>query len=196
LAFGRNLKTTVSEVARQEIIRNLGSGESLIWAGNPKAGLLLRPSDALMIPFSLMWGGFAIFWETTVLNTAAPGFFALWGIPFVLIGLYMIVGRFFVDSRIRGNTVYALTNRRAIIISGLFSRTTTSLPLGTLTDISLQEKTDGSGTITLGRPQPNASWMSGMRWPGLNQSTTPAFEFIAEARGVHDRLLDAQRGVA
>jgi len=189
------LRTTVSESARQEIIRSLGSGESLIWAGTPAAGLLLRPSDAVMVPVSLMWGGFAIFWETTVLKSGAPGFFALWGIPFLFVALYIIVGRFFVDSRIRRHTVYALTNRRAIIISGLFFRTSTSLPLATLTDISLREKADGSGTITLGRPLPNISWMSGLRWPGLNQNT-PAFEFISEARGVHDRLLDAQRALA
>jgi hypothetical protein len=181
---------------QQRISQLLGPGETLIWSGSPRTGLLLRPSDAMMIPFSLMWGGFAIFWEWTVLNSPAPGFFAFWGVPFVLVGLYMIFGRFIVDARIRAGTVYGLTNQRAIVVSGLFSKTTTSLPLRTLTDISLQERADRSGTITLGRPQPYSTWMTGARWPGMNQNPTPAFEMIPQARQVHDQLLAAQRAAA
>jgi PH (Pleckstrin Homology) domain-containing protein len=187
------MDTSLSLAPQQEISRVLDSSESLIWSGIPRQGLLLRPNDALMIPFSLMWGGFAIFWEATVLRSNAPGFFALWGVPFVLIGVYLILGRFFVDAKIRANTFYGLTNRRAIIISGLFAKTTNSLPLRTLTDISLQERADGTGTILLGRPQPYSSWSSGMRWPGMSQYSTPGFELIPEAKRVHDQLLEAQR---
>lgn len=184
------------ELAPQsEIAQVLDSGESLIWSGTPRRGLALRSSDAYMIPFSLLWGGFAIFWEAGVLRTNGPNtaFMSIWGIPFVLAGLYLIVGRFIVDAGIRAKTFYGLTNRRAIIISGLFSRTINSLPLRTLTDISLQERSDRSGTILLGRPQPYSSWRSGMRWPGGSQYSTPAFEMIPNAKTVHDQLLEAQR---
>jgi hypothetical protein len=186
------MNTSFDLTPQQAIAGVLDSGESLLWSGAPRQGLLLRPSDALMIPFSLMWGGFAIFWETSVLASNAPVFFALWGIPFVLVGLYMIVGRFFIDARIRARTYYGLTNRRAIILSGLLSRRTNSLPLRTLADISLEERSDGSGTIMLGRPQP-FGWGGGMRWwPGMGQYTTPAFEMIPDAKHVHDELLEAQ----
>ena len=181
---------------QQEISRVLDSDESLLWSGAPRQGLLLRAGDIFMIPFTLLWGGFAIFWEATVLQSNAPVFFALFGIPFVLIGLYMIVGRFFVDARIRAKTFYGLTSRRAIIVSGLFSRTTNSLPLRTLTDVSLQERQDRSGTIMFGRPQPYSYWSSGMRWPGMSQYSTPAFEMIADAKRVHDQVLEAQRAAA
>src|SRR6185437_8193931 len=92
---------------------------------------VLRPSDAYMIPFSLLWGGFAIFWEIGALRTNGPNavLMSIWGIPFVLAGLYLIVGRFFVDAGIRAKTFYGLTNHRAIIISGLFSRTINALAL-------------------------------------------------------------------
>ena len=177
----------------QEITRVLDSGESLLWSGAPRRGLLLRPTDLFMIPFSLLGGGFAIFWEASVLRSNAPPIFSLWGIPFVLVGLYMILGRFFVDARIRAKTFYGLTSRRAIILSG---RNTNSLPLRTLSDISLQERPDRSGTILLGRPQPYSAWSYGMRWPGTSQYFTAMFEMIPEARSVYDQLLEAQRAAS
>lgn len=191
------MATTFGLAPQNEVAQALDSGESLIWSGAPRQGLVLRPSDAYVIPFSLMWGGFAIFWEVGVLRMQGPnvGFMSIWGIPFVLMGLYLIVGRFFVDARIRAKTYYGLTNRRAIIISGLFSRTINSLPLRTLADISLRERSDRSGTILLGRPLPYPSWSSGLRWPGMSQYSTPAFDLIPNAKAVHDQLLEAQAAV-
>jgi hypothetical protein len=177
--------------AEQVIARELESGERLLWSGVPAQGFLLRRSDALMIPFSLMWGGFAIFWEMTALRHKAPFFFKLWGVPFVLVGLYMIFGRFFVDARQRSRMAYGVTDRRVVLISGVFSRNVKSLALKTITDLTLDEKSDGTGTITFGPTYPVVGWQASGRW-GTAAYQSPCFDSIPRAKEVYATLRQAQ----
>src|SRR6185295_3995125 len=84
--FGERRGVGVNEWPEGVIRRELGGAEQLLWSGRPSQGLVLRAMDVVLIPFSIMWGGFAIFWETIALISGAPLFFALWGVPFVLVG--------------------------------------------------------------------------------------------------------------
>lgn len=179
--------------ADSQIRPELAAGERLIWSGRPRRGVKLRPGDVFLIPFSLMWGGFAIFWEVSVIVAGAPFFFTLWGIPFVLMGLYLIFGRFLVDARLRAKTFYGLTNERVIIVSGLFQRSIKSLDLETLTGISLTERSDRSGTISLGPGHSLYAWFGQSSWPGVGQYSVPAFDSIEDAKAVYESIRDAQR---
>ena len=179
----------------------LAPGETLLWAGRPRQGVFLRPADALLIPFSLLWGGFAIFWEATVITTGAPFFFKLWGIPFVLVGLYVILGRFFVEARQRADTHYAVTTERILFLTAWPSRRITSLSLRSLPDVSLDQYTGGAGTITFGPLGfgplgPALRWSCGTVWPGGRARSVPSFEMIADARRVYEIIRSAQKQAA
>jgi hypothetical protein len=172
--------------------RELSSGERLIWSGQPRRGIRLRASDAFLIPFSSLWCGFAIFWEVMALTATAKGggpvalVFPLFGVPFVLMGLYLVFGRFIVDARMRECTFYGITSERIIIVSGLFSRRTKSLNLRTLSDISLTERPDGSGTITFGPTHPFGQWLQAGPWPGAGQYSLPSFDMVDRAKEVYN----------
>lgn len=173
----------------------LGPNERLLWSGRPKQGFTLRAFDLFLIPFSLLWGGFAIFWEVGVITSGAPFFFWLWGIPFVLVGIYFIVGRFFVEALQRTKIYYALTNERVMIMSGLITRSVKSLNLLTLSEINITQKRDGTGTITFGPSYPMSGMYRSSSWPGMNSYAEPAFEAIKRVREVHDQIREAQRKV-
>ena len=101
--------------------------------------MVFTAADLLIVPFSLIWCGVAFFWEAEVIKMKAPLLMRLWGIPLLLVGLFFVFGRFLYDARRRERTFYRLTDRRAIIISGLSQRTTQSLSLRTLGDMSLSD---------------------------------------------------------
>jgi hypothetical protein len=72
----------------------------------------------------MVWCGFVVFWEANALgfwrgstrSTGLDSFSILWGIPFVLMGNYMVWGRFLHDAWLKRRTFYAVTNRRALIV--------------------------------------------------------------------------------
>ena len=178
----------------EAIKAQLSSGENVLWSGQPRQGVIVRGSDAFMIPFSLMWGGFAIFWEFSVLTSNAPAFFVLWGIPFVLVGLYLIVGRFFFEAKQRTHTFYAVTNERILIVSGVFTRKVKSLNFRTLSDLSLTEGKDNEGSISFGGGSPFSSMFGGFSgWPGMEAHMGPRFELIAGAKSVFEIIRGIQR---
>lgn len=181
----------VSESIRAE----LSPGEQVVWTGQPRQGIVVRGADAFAIPFSLLWAGFAVFWLVSAAQSNAPLPFVLCGVPFVLIGFYMVVGRFFVEAKQRQSTFYALTPQRVIIASGLFSRTVKSLNLNTIAELSLSERADGTGTIVFGAQHPMAAMFGGISsWPGAEQHLGPRFDLVPEARSVYESIRKAQAG--
>jgi hypothetical protein len=94
-----------------------------LWAGTPNPSIIFHSDDWYIIPFSLLWGGVAISWEAAVSGYSGnvyggtPSMFIeLWGIPFILIGQYMIWGRFFYDAWLKPRSFYAITNRRIGVV--------------------------------------------------------------------------------
>ena len=196
--------TTQTRGARSpEITAELMATERLLWAGRPRQGVCLRFADLYLIPFSLVWGGFAIFWEFAALKAlfgmngppdlATAIIFPLFGLPFVVVGLYLIFGRFLVDAKIRAKTYYGLTDERAFVVTGLFNRKVRSVDLRTATNLSLSERADGSGTIYFGPRHPFADWYANLQWPGVPEPET-CFDLIDDAKSVYNQVREAQAG--
>ena len=143
--------------------------EKVLWKGQPETSVIFTRADIFLVPFSLMWGGFAIFWELGVLgisfmasnsssNNNPPIFFALFGIPFVIIGLYFIFGRFIYKRKQKEKTWYLVTNKRVIVINNFWGTKVDSANIDSIPSYNKSTRSDGIGSITFG----NSSFLGGM----------------------------------
>ncbi|HWH59476.1 MAG TPA: hypothetical protein VN682_17745 [Terriglobales bacterium] len=184
----------INQAALQAIQPELTSGESVLWAGQPSRSVTFHSEDLYLIPFSLLWGGFAIFWEAGVAGywgspsqQNGPWIFGMiWGVPFVLIGQYMIWGRFLFAAWRKKRTFYAVTSRRVIAVQDGWSRNMASAYIDTLPTI--MKASVSTNTTTLRFAQAAPMW-TGRRswgvWDGMAIGDVPTFVDIDDADYVY-----------
>ena len=160
----------------------IAAGDMVLWKGKPGKGHLLGPQDVVMIPFSIFWCGFAIFWETTAIMSGAPLVMALFGIPFVCVGLYITVGRFVHSAHMRKRTAYVITRRKIIRARG---NKIDVLDGKNLPPYRLYANRDGSGTIRFGE---NYYYRGGKRYVDNNQFTLENVPDVARVCQIIDSM--------
>jgi len=193
---------TIYPLAAERVRLELLSGETVYWAGMPNPSKILHSDDWTVIPFSLLWGGFWIFWESGALGlwggnskpAAHPidNFMVLWGIPFVAFGQYMIWGRFLRDAWAKRRTYYAVTDRRVLIrYEGWWDLHIQTVPLDQLTEIH-REGSD-TGTLWLGAKLPILG-SRGSRKRDMSRfggsAGTPVLADIDDVDSVHRLILE------
>jgi hypothetical protein len=178
--------------AQQTITPYLAPGERLIWSGHPRQGFFLQPQDFFMIPFSLAFAGFAVFWTFGAWKSGAPWFFVLFGIPFIVVGLLMMFGRFFSDLRNRAGTAYGLTERRVMIVRGGKSQSVVSYDLKTLGNISFFQNAAGQGSIFFESEIQSTSQAKATLIFNKGNMNLPIFFQIERVKEVYDRVIRAK----
>ena len=93
---------------------------------------------------------FSLFWMSGVLSQMSAVdwsriAFAAFGIPFVVIGFYLAILQYPWNAYVRRNTVYSLTNRRAILSrTGVLGKGLKSYPITPNTNIEYASLAGGS----------------------------------------------------
>jgi hypothetical protein len=137
----------------------LQGGESLLWSGpaNPgRSAMSALPAALFGIPFA----GFAfVSMSNAYRNThnlanhhnALPGglsLFPLFALPFLLIGLGVMLMPLWVYLKGRSG-VYAVTNRRVMVISGTTTRSVKSITPTDIAEVDHRERPDGTGDVLI-----------------------------------------------
>ena len=92
-------------------------GETVLWKGKPEKGNIITRRETILLPFSIMVCAFSLFWEYMAIQSGQP-FIMLWGLPFVCIGIYMLIGRYIQAAFLRSKTYYVVTSKKLIIKKG------------------------------------------------------------------------------
>ncbi len=137
-------------------------GEEILWPGRPDPSVNFDRRDLTLIPFSIAWAVFAIFatagfvegYGEAVRSGGKPGtfLFLVLAAVFGLLGLYLLVGRFFHKRWNKLRTYYALTNRRVLVLkTGGTTPTVSGIPWDKVPAIGKSEGYGGTGTVTFGK---------------------------------------------
>jgi hypothetical protein len=176
----------------------LQPGEKILWAGAPNPNAVFTGSDVFQIPFSLFFFGFSLFWfigawtATRGSDESTANAFPFFGIPFMVIGFYMLIGRFFYKRWRNKRTIYAVTDRNIAVLSqSPFGSTLKTVDVASLQELQQEVKGDGRGSIIFGAGDRGFKWFqnSGMDLFGSSRGAPVAFYDIRDARGVHDLII-------
>ncbi len=96
----------------------LVNDEYVLWKGKPEKGNIFVSREIAVTFFGIFWLAFSLFWESAAIKSSGSVFFALWGVPFICIGLYLVFGRFIQTAYLRNKTFYVITNQKIIIKRG------------------------------------------------------------------------------
>jgi hypothetical protein len=186
----------------QAIQPELTPGEQVLWAGQPSTSVIFHKQDLLLIPFSLLWGGFAIFMGASAIGLVGhqrqgtpDGMFGLFAAAFVLIGQYFIWGRFIYAAWKKQRTHYAVSDRRVIVVQDGWNRQMSSSHIDTLPNIAKETGSGGMGTLRFFPVEPMGSRRSGWDWDGMSISGPPSFVDIEDVESVY-RLVASLRDKA
>lgn len=147
------------KTASNNLRKHLMPGERIIWAGMGAAPTD-KASAVTQRGFGMFWLAFSIFW--TVSAFSGGGFFGLFGLPFVLIGIVLVFGK------TGSKTSCAVTDQRVITVSGSGSVTAFSLRIVSNPQIFKDDKS-GKFNVTFtvpmqrfGRPIASANGFFGI----------------------------------
>lgn len=176
----------------------LRPGERLLWVGQSDPARLFTGRDAFLVPFSLFWCGFVAFWEISAIRSGAPWFFALFGGVFVLIGLYMLIGRFILKRHRKRTEAYAVTDRRAFVTTGTASRETDVVRADRTVNrsgghVSVEWNDQGGTGSLFRRSNPAAAVYANTGLDGIASPRPFAFYDVSDGKALVQALDDAAR---
>lgn len=191
--------STDSAPAEDGVLRNeMDDGEQLLWSGKPRPSRLAMQMLPVSV-FGLFFGGFAIVLDSFALGMilhAGPAFshgatsssgtpamawiFPVFGLPFVAVGLGMILSPLFAFRRAK-TTVYGVTDCRAIIVTARRGKTVKSYRARDIDNISRVERSDGTGDVTFAHQYSYTN-------DGNRNTTTIGFFGIPEPREVEKMI--------
>ena len=123
------------------ITQRLTKGEKLVWWDRPSASGLARRELNMSTFMGIFFVGFSIFWMTMAYRASGP--FFLFGLLFVGAGLWMVttpLRAYWAAS----STLFALTDKRALIIKG---GKTAGYPLERVDFVETESGADGRGHV-------------------------------------------------
>lgn len=190
MAFGRDDSTEVKtdwKNPRQIIQAELGRDEKLIWADAPISLKSHAYSSIPLALFGIPFFAFSVFWTKMAVSMGGGqglgGFdmiFPMFGIPFMLVGLGMLLSPLWKMYKAKRIT-YALTDKRMIIRQAFPRIEIQSWPLSGIKNLSRNGPAKGPGDVIFAEIQKTGN-------KGRQYTEKVGFIGISEPKRLEDKV--------
>ncbi|MGC4102870.1 hypothetical protein [Ferruginibacter sp.] len=163
----------------------LEQDETLLWAGQPKKGIVFEPADILNIIFVIaliIFTYFACHALAKISLLLAIVIAVIFGSICILLGFV----RFFIDASLRSKTFYGLTNKRIIIKAPGNYTTVQSVYFSSKPRIEFLPNIDDTSTIDIGLKSPSTG-KTGISWIPNEKATISLYK-LTDANLVHQKI--------
>lgn len=163
----------------------LAPEETVLWQGRPDSRIRFAPGNLKEIIPGVIFTGFSLIWM--IMAAQGGGFFWMFGLIFLLIGLRQLTNGNLLDARRRKYTWYTLTNQRAFVATDLpgQSRKLTSYPLNAASLLELEDTDPPTIWFTQGVERDWTNWTA-------SHEPRAGFRYVPEARHVLGLMRDIQ----
>lgn len=170
-------------------------GEKLIWADRPVDMGAFRRKKYGMALFGVAFLAFALFWTAAAsgmifmqgTGTAVDFIFPMFGLPFIVVGLGMVLSPIWATFQGR-RTLYALSDQRALMSVGGLKRSIKSWPLDEIAEVSRTETSGGKGNVVFAK-----TWVRGSKGGGHWEEH--GFFGIVDPQRVEHAILQARDAI-
>ena len=173
----------------REIQPFLHYDETVLWTGRP-GNIPASQTNPILPIFAIFWMGFALFW--TITATAIGGAFGLFGVFFLIIGGISFYTAFFGKRNLLKNAVYAVTDKRALILThDRYGTNCTEYVFSALSSVNLESVNGNIGTIRFAEEHLYVEYRSGLsrrrtvNADAVKRSTVTAFFMIDNVHQVY-----------
>src|SRR5919201_3322152 len=184
-----------ARTARTDLDAQLAPGERVLWRGKPERNAFVLRTWPLSVFGAVLIVAAAIY-EVVIFTTEAPDSLAVWGVPFALGALYMLVGHFLVTYREWRQTEYLITDSRVRIRHGVLNPTLTIYSLLGLPHTIVEMRGRDVGNVMF-KPREGQGYGP---WPGYQNMWpyTPGyllgFLYVRNPQDVQRVIEEARRG--
>ena len=176
----------MNKEATEIINQSLQPEETLIWAGQPKKGLVFEVVDIFKTIFIVLFAGF-VFFAVRLLSDISILLAIPIGVLFFSAAFILGIGRFFIDAGLRKKTFYGVTDKRIIIISKMYPKKVQSVYFDTQPKIKFLPNLDETSTIDIGLKEPPGSRRGGISWFPNSKGYSYLYR-ISEGNFVHKKI--------
>lgn len=190
----------IDEAAQAAVQPELTEGEVILWAGRPLQETVFHWKDLFLLPFGVISSA------GSLLSLSAAFGFSNWdpsdaipllgGLVFLVVGQYLIWGRFVIALWKKRRTFYAVTTQRVIVVQNLRQRTVLCSYIDTMPEIMRSGRLREVSTLRFAKQGSFLVSEQNLRiWDPFFLEESPAFVDLEEADGVY-HLVAALRAKA